>query len=116
METPVSPCIRAENILTRWARGKANFSISAVPMSLRNEHFRKYTVRQNPSGQGLTEITIKKDGNVFITIDRRQTFNNVTFSQRFLTGNEYAGWLRIECGFQSFQDLLDQLNNHINDL
>lgn len=102
-------CVESENILDKWLNGK--WELEHVYPVYHN-YYRRYRLRKNEfTDQEPTAITIKKNGVVLITVDRRITLPKISAKQRKLSkSSSYPNWIRVEFGCDKINQFFKELD------
>ena len=105
-------CVESENKLDKWLNDK--WELKHVYPVYHN-YYRRYSLFKNAlTNQKPTAITIKKNGVVMITVDRRFGIPNISAKQRRLSrSSEFPKWIRVEMGCDKIDDFFAELGTGI---
>lgn len=102
-------CAHAVNKLVDWNTARGTRHVLELKKVLYEECYLSINIRENNSGQKNVCFTFKRTGSLFVDIDIRHEINGLSFKQRLLTT---TGWLRIECGYDEIENLLNELEQN----
>lgn len=108
-------CSEAENIIDEALDYNWDFK-HVIPVY--HKEYRRYELnKDSATRQKPTSITIKRNGAVMITIDRRSKVPYITVKQRKLSrSSAFPNHIRIELGFKDIAPFFKELKENNLDL